>query len=82
MITSNITTPVLDFFKMTFVKIAIEMEFIGKMKIKDENEKGLIIKIDEVRAEEVGLNLDSLKSGQTVVKVIPLYFKPTKVYYC
>ena len=58
------------------------MEFIGKMKIKDENEKGLIIKIDEVRAEEVGLNLDSLKSGQTVVKVIPLYFKPTKVYYC
>ena len=58
------------------------MEFIGKMKIKDENEKGLIIKIDEVRAEEVGLNLDSLKSGQTVVKVIPLYFKPTKAYYC
>ena len=52
------------------------------MKIKDENEKGLIIEIDEVRAEELGLNLEGLKSGQTVVKVIPHNFKPTKVYYC
>ena len=74
-IATGITTPVRDFVKMTFAELGIEVEFSGK----DENEKGVIIGIDEVRAEELGLKLDGLKAGQTVVKVDPRYFRPTEV---
>jgi GDPmannose 4,6-dehydratase len=74
-IATGITTPVRDFVKMTFAELGIEVEFSGK----DENEKGVIIGVDETRAKELGLNIDSLKSGQTVVKVDPRYFRPTEV---
>ena len=74
-IATGITTPVRDFVKMTFAELGIEVEFSGK----NENERGVIIGIDEVRAEELGLKLDSLKAGQTVVKVDPRYFRPTEV---
>lgn len=74
-IATGITTPVRDFVKMTFAELGIEVEFSGK----NENERGVIIGIDEVRAEELGLKLDNLKAGQTVVKVDPRYFRPTEV---
>jgi GDPmannose 4,6-dehydratase len=39
----------------------------------------VIIDVDEQKAEELGLNRDSLRFGQTVVKVDPRYFRPTEV---
>ena len=74
-IATGITTPVRDFVKMTFAELGIEVEFSGK----DEHEKGVIIGVDETLIAELGLNTDSLKQGQTVVKVDPRYFRPTEV---
>jgi GDPmannose 4,6-dehydratase len=74
-IATGITTTVREFVKMTFAELGIEVEFSGK----DENERGVIIDIDEAKAREFGLNRDSLKFGQTVVKVDPRYFRPTEV---
>ncbi len=74
-IATGITTTVRDFVRMSFAELGIEVEFSGK----DENEKGVIIDIDQAKALELGLNLDALKIGQTVVKVDPRYFRPTEV---
>src|SRR6201995_4886556 len=74
-IATGVTTTVRDFIKMSFAELGVEVEFSGK----DEHEKGVIIDIDEQRAEELGLNLDALRFGQTVVKVDPAYFRPTEV---
>jgi GDPmannose 4,6-dehydratase len=53
---------------MAFNELGIEVEFSGR----DENERGVIIDIDEKRALiALGLNLDLLRFGQTVVKVDP-----------
>jgi GDPmannose 4,6-dehydratase len=60
---------------MSFAELGIEIEFAGK----DQNEKGVIIAIDENKANELGLNADSLKLGTTVVRVDPKYFRPTEV---
>lgn len=74
-IATGITTTVRDFVRMSFAELGIEIEFSGK----DENEKGVIIDIDQVKALDLGLNLEALKVGQTVVKVDPRYFRPTEV---
>ena len=74
-IATGVTTTVRDFIKMSFCELGIEVEFSGK----DENERGVIIDIDEEKAEELGLNRDALKFGQTVVKVDSRYFRPTEV---
>ncbi len=74
-IATGITTTVRDFVRMSFAELGVEVEFSGK----DENEKGVIIDIDQAKALELGLNLDALKIGQTVVKVDPRYFRPTEV---
>jgi len=74
-IATGITTTVRDFVKMTFSELGIEIEFSGK----DENERGVIIDIDEQRAAELELNRDALSFGKTVVKVDPKYFRPTEV---
>ncbi len=74
-IATGVTTTVRDFIKMSFGELGIEVEFSGK----DENERGVIIDIDEEKAEELGLNRDALKFGQTVVKVDSKYFRPTEV---
>jgi GDPmannose 4,6-dehydratase len=74
-IATGVTTTVRDFIKMAFGELGIEVEFSGK----DENERGVIIDIDEEKAEELGLNRDALKFGQTVVKVDSKYFRPTEV---
>jgi GDPmannose 4,6-dehydratase len=74
-IATGITTTVRDFIKMAFGELGIEVEFSGK----DENERGVIIDIDEEKAQELGLNRDALRFGQTVVKVDSKYFRPTEV---
>ncbi len=74
-IATGVTTTVRDFIRMAFIELGIEVEFSGK----DENERGVIIDIDEERATTLGLNLDALRFGQTVVKVDPRYFRPTEV---
>ncbi len=74
-IATGVTTTVRDFIKMSFGELGIEVEFSGK----DENERGVIIDIDDQKAEELGLNRDALKFGQTVVKVDSKYFRPTEV---
>jgi len=74
-IATGVTTTVREFIKMSFNELGIEVEFSGK----DENERGVIIDVDLKKAAELGLNVDALKPGQTVVKVDEKYFRPTEV---
>ncbi|MBB5647489.1 GDP-mannose 4,6-dehydratase [Pedobacter cryoconitis] len=74
-IATGITTTVRDFVKMSFAELGIEIEFSGK----DENEKGVIIDIDQDLVLSLGLNDVYLKPGTTVVSVDPKYFRPTEV---
>jgi GDPmannose 4,6-dehydratase len=74
-IATGITTSVREFIKMTFFELGIEVEFSGK----NENERGVIIDMDEQRMLELGLNTDGLRFGQTIVKVDPKYYRPTEV---
>jgi GDPmannose 4,6-dehydratase len=74
-IATGVTTSVRDFIRMAFAELGVEIEFSGK----DEHEKGVVIDIDQQRIENLGLNPDALKFGQTVVKIDPKYFRPTEV---
>jgi len=74
-IATGITTTVRDFVRMTFAELGAVIEFSGK----DENEKGVVIDIDEHRMTALGLNTAILHLGQTVVRVDPKYFRPTEV---
>ena len=74
-IATGVTTSVRDFIKMAFAELGVEIEFSGK----DEHEKGVIIDVDDQKVDELGLNKDALRFGQTVVKVDPKYFRPTEV---
>jgi GDPmannose 4,6-dehydratase len=74
-IATGVTTTVRDFVKMSFAELGIEVEFSGK----DEQEKGVIIDIDEEKCKSFGIDPTAMKFGQTVVKVDPKYFRPTEV---
>lgn len=74
-IATGIATSVRDFVKLSFEELGIEIEFAGK----GENERGVIIDWNEDRLQELELNPDVLKIGQTVVKVDSRYFRPTEV---
>ena len=74
-IATGVTTTVRDFIKMAFNELGIEVEFSGK----DENERAVIIDMDQDIIEELGLNKTALNFGQTVVKIDPAYFRPTEV---
>ncbi|WP_293302766.1 GDP-mannose 4,6-dehydratase [Pedobacter sp. UBA4863] len=74
-IATGVTTTVRDFVRMAFAELGITVEFSGK----DEQEKGVIIDIDREKASQLELNLDTLKLGETVVKVDSKYFRPTEV---
>jgi GDPmannose 4,6-dehydratase len=74
-IATGITTEVREFVRMSFAELGIEVEFSGK----DEHEKGVIVDVDQAKALQLGLNVEALKAGQTVVKVDPRYFRPTEV---
>lgn len=74
-IATGVTTTVRDFVKLAFEELGIDIEFSGKA----ENEKGVIINVDEKRCKELGIDADKLKLGTTVVKVDPKYYRPTEV---
>jgi len=60
---SEITTR--DFIREAFQENGIEVEFSGKGAF----EKGVVIDIDEEVMQQLGLNPDVLRFGQTVVRV-------------
>ncbi|SDJ33654.1 GDPmannose 4,6-dehydratase [Pedobacter sp. ok626] len=74
-IATGITTTVRDFVKMSFAELGIEVEFSGK----DENERGVIIDVDQEMVAKLGLNDTNLKPGTVVVQVDEKYFRPTEV---
>jgi GDPmannose 4,6-dehydratase len=74
-IATGVTTTVRNFVKMSFAELGIHVEFSGK----DENEKGVIVDIDEVKAKSLKLKFEGLKLGTTIIKVDPKYFRPTEV---
>jgi GDPmannose 4,6-dehydratase len=74
-IATGVTTTVRDFVRMAFAELGIEIEFSGK----GEQEKGVIIDIDEERLSELNIDKSLIKFGQTVVKVDPAYYRPTEV---
>ena len=74
-IATGITTTVRDFVRMSFAELGIEIEFSGK----DQNEKGVIIDVDQDIVSRLGLKMENLKPGQTVVRVDEKYFRPTEV---
>ncbi len=74
-IATGVTTTVREFVRMAFAELGIEIEFSGK----GEAEKAVIIDRDEERLQELGLSAESIKLGQTVVKVDPQYYRPTEV---
>ncbi|WP_164109200.1 MULTISPECIES: GDP-mannose 4,6-dehydratase [Sphingobacterium] len=74
-IATGVTTTVRDFVQMSFAELGITVEFSGK----DESEKGVIIDRDDSRLNELGIDPEGVKLGQTVVKVDPRYYRPTEV---
>ncbi|MNK31899.1 GDP-mannose 4,6-dehydratase [compost metagenome] len=74
-IATGVTTTVRDFVRLAFAELGIEIEFSGK----GEQEKGVIIDIDEERLAQLNIDKSLIKFGQTVVKVDPAYYRPTEV---
>ena len=74
-IATGVTTTVREFVRMAFGELGISVEFSGKA----EAEKGVIIDVDIERVQELGLDPDKIKLGQTIVKVDPSYYRPTEV---
>lgn len=74
-VATGVTTTVRDFVRMAFAELGIEIEFSGQ----NEAEKGVVIDVHVERLQELGLNDDHVKLGQTVVKVDPRYYRPTEV---
>ena len=54
-----------EFIKTVLAGLGIEVEFSGK----NEYEKGVIIDIDEDKITLLGLNINVIKFGQTIVRV-------------
>ncbi|MFM9945167.1 MAG: GDP-mannose 4,6-dehydratase [Bacteroidia bacterium] len=74
-IATGITTEVREFVRMSFADLGIGIEFKGV----GVNEIGFISSIDKNRMEFLELKNENLKTGQKVVFVDPLYFRPTEV---
>lgn len=74
-IATGVTTTVREFVRMAFLEVGIEIEFSGK----DTSEKGVVIDMDEDKLISLGLKPDTLRFGQTVVRVDEKYFRPTEV---
>jgi GDPmannose 4,6-dehydratase len=74
-IATGITTTVRDFVRLCFYELGIEIEFSGK----GVNEKAVVIDMDEDKLISLGLQPDTLRFGQTVVRVDEQYFRPTEV---
>lgn len=70
------TTTVREFVKRSFSEVGISLEFQGN-KVE---EKGVISSIDSEKLRKItGLKEDPFNSGDVIVEVDPLYFRPTEV---
>lgn len=69
------TTAVRDFASMAFAELGIEIAFSGK----GTKERGVIVDIDNERAEALKLNEGALKPGKTVIRVDDRYYRPAEV---
>lgn len=74
-IATGVTTTVRDFVRMAFAEVGIEIEFSGKGVM----EKAVIIDRDDELLGQLGIPVENVKLGQTVIKVDPQYFRPTEV---
>lgn len=74
-IATGITTTVREFVKLSFEELGIIIEFSGK----DENEKGVIIDVEDEKLISFGIDPNTLNRGKTIIKVDPKYFRPTEV---
>lgn len=59
------SSTVRDFIRQAFQNYGVEVEFSGK----GPYEKGVVIDLDPDQMQEMGLNPDVLRFGQTVVKL-------------
>lgn len=64
------THTVREFVELSFAELGIKIDWVGK----NENEKGIVAKI-----ESKGFELPGIKQGKTVVEVSPAYYRPTEV---
>lgn len=71
-IATGITRSVREFTELSFKELGIEIEWQGK----EENEKGIISKIDTSSKFRIS---PLLKTGAVVVEVSPQYYRPTEV---
>jgi GDPmannose 4,6-dehydratase len=69
------TTEIREFARKAFAYLGIEIGFTGE----NENEKGVIVSIDENKVEAMGLKKSALEIGKTIIQVDPKYFRPTEV---
>ncbi len=74
-IATGVTTAVRDFVSMAFQEVGINIHFEGK----GADEKGTIAGIDASYFEEVTGTKCAVREGAVVVKVDPLYYRPTEV---
>lgn len=77
-IATGITTKVRDFIRMAFGEIGITLRFDGE----GVEEKGILDSIDETVYHKAIGDSDpnkSLKTGDVLVEVDPMYFRPTEV---
>ncbi|MFD2742799.1 MULTISPECIES: GDP-mannose 4,6-dehydratase [Sphingobacterium] len=74
-IATGVTTSVREFVRLSFAELGMEIEFSGK----GISEKGVVIDRDQDRMNELGIDPNTVKLGQTVVKVDASYFRPTEV---
>ncbi|MDH5828192.1 GDP-mannose 4,6-dehydratase [Sphingobacterium faecium] len=71
----GLTSTIREFIRLSFAELGIEVEFCGR----GEQEKGVIIDIDEERLANLNIDKDAIKFGQTVVKIGEPIFSPLKV---
>ena len=75
-IATGITTEIREFVRKAFIRIGINIKFIGN----DVEEKGIIDTIDLNQFESVvGVPPAHLSIGQVLIAVDPTYFRPTDV---
>jgi len=75
-IATGVTTMVRDFIKMAFEEIGFYLRFEGK----GIDEKGILEKIDAVKAKEMlGTDQFKVSPGDILVEIDHAYFRPTEV---
>lgn len=74
-IATGVTTSVRDFVQMSFRHLGVELTFSGT----GIDEVGKVLSIDTAKADQLGISLNHLNEGDTVLEIDPRYFRPTEV---